>query len=115
MKLQISDQREFEHYSALSQREPELFWGELAKNFTWKKSWDKVLEWNFNEPSVQWFINAKLNITENCLDRHLKTLADKTAILWEPNDPNKPSVKITYAELYRKVCKAANRPWSKKR
>jgi acetyl-CoA synthetase len=108
MKLQISDQREFEHYSALSQREPELFWGELAKNFTWKKSWDKVLEWNFNEPSVQWFINAKLNITENCLDRHLKTLADKTAILWEPNDPNKPSVKITYAELYRKVCKAAN-------
>lgn len=108
MNLQITNQKEFEHYTELSQREPELFWSEMAKNFVWKKKWDKVLEWNFSEPSVNWFINGKLNITENCLDRHLIDNPDKTAIVWEPNDPNKASIRITYAELFRKVCKAAN-------
>lgn len=108
MKLQIKSSAEFQHYTELSRREPELFWEEMAKNFVWKKRWDKVLEWNFNDPSVNWFINGKLNITENCLDRHLKEHADKTAIIWEPNDPNKPGLKITYAELFRRVCTAAN-------
>jgi acetyl-CoA synthetase len=108
MKLQITNQREFEHYTELSHREPELFWAEMANNFEWRKKWDKVLDWNFKDPSIKWFVNGKLNITENCLDRHLKTIADKTAILFEPNDPNKAAIKITYAELFRKVCKIAN-------
>ncbi|MEM9687092.1 MAG: acetyl-coenzyme A synthetase N-terminal domain-containing protein, partial [Bacteroidota bacterium] len=65
---------------------PELFWSEIAEAyFLWRKTWDSVLEYNFEEARVQWFLNAKLNITENCIDRHLKDRADKTAILWEPN------------------------------
>ena len=108
MKLQITNQAEFDHYTALSQRDPENFWNSMAQNFEWKKKWEKVLSWNFDEPSVQWFVNGKLNITENCLDRHLQINSEKTAIIWEPNDPNKPTIKISYAELFRKVCKVAN-------
>ncbi len=64
---------------------PEKFWAEIAETFYWRKTWDKVLEWNFDEPKIEWFINGKLNITENCLDRHLFTHGDKPAIIWEAN------------------------------
>lgn len=88
---------------------PELFWSEIAEaHFLWRKKWDSVLEYNFEEARVQWFLNAKLNITENCIDRHLKDRADKTAILWEPNDPGEPAKHITYATLHDKVCRFAN-------
>ncbi|MFM7021763.1 MAG: acetate--CoA ligase [Flavobacteriales bacterium] len=87
---------------------PEAFWAEQAESFVWKKKWDKVLDWNFKEPKVEWFVNGKLNITENCLDRHLATRANQTAILWEPNEPSEPTVKITYKELHEKVCQFAN-------
>jgi len=87
---------------------PEAFWAEKAENFSWKKKWDKVLEWNFTEPKIKWFINGKLNITENCLDRHLKEKGDQTAILWEANDPKEPSRKISYKELHQEVCRFAN-------
>jgi len=92
-----------------SVRHPEHFWEEVAEeHFLWRKRWDKVLEWDFNTPIVKWYDGAQLNITENCLDRHLTTRGNKTAILFEPNDPNEPAQHITYTELHERVCKFAN-------
>jgi acyl-coenzyme A synthetase/AMP-(fatty) acid ligase len=87
--------------------DPQGFWGEVAENFVWKKKWDKVLEWNFKEPQVEWFKGGKLNITENCIDRHLSTLGDKPAIIWEPNDPNERVRVVTYNRLHKRVCQVA--------
>lgn len=92
-----------------SVRNPENFWEEIAEeHFLWRKKWDKVLEWDFSKPEVQWYKGAKLNITENCIDRHLSTRADKTAILFEPNDPKEKAQHISYRELHERVCKFAN-------
>jgi acetyl-CoA synthetase len=92
-----------------SVRHPEHFWEEIAEeHFLWRKRWDKVLEWDFNTPIIKWFQGAQLNITENCLDRHLTTRGDKTALLFEPNDPKEAAQHITYKELHRRVCKMAN-------
>lgn len=82
---------------------PEQFWGNIGQHFQWKKPWESVLEWNFKEPSVKWFNGAQLNITENCIDRHLKDKANQPAIIWEPNDPNDHHRMLTYAQLYLKV------------
>jgi len=87
---------------------PELFWSEKAESFLWRKKWDKALEWNFSEPNVKWFIGGKLNITENCLDRHLRERGNQTAIIWEPNNPNEAGRKISYKELHEEVCRFAN-------
>ncbi|MFY9310493.1 MAG: acetate--CoA ligase [Bacteroidia bacterium] len=88
---------------------PEKFWSEQAEEFVWKKKWDKVLDWNFDEPDVKWFQGGKLNITENCLDRHLKSgKGEQVAILWEPNHPEAEVRKITYKELHLEVCRFAN-------
>jgi len=92
-----------------SVREPELFWEEIAEeHFLWRKRWDNVLSWDFKNPEVKWFEGAQLNITENCIDRHLVTKGDKTAILFEPNDPNEKAQHISYHELYKKVNQFAN-------
>ncbi|MBD0849898.1 acetate--CoA ligase [Maribacter arenosus] len=92
-----------------SVRNPESFWEEIAEeHFLWRKKWDRVLEWDFTKPEVKWFQGAKLNITENCIDRHLATRRNKTAILFEPNDPKERAEHITYGQLYEKVCKMAN-------
>ena len=89
--------------------DPEGFWEEIAEeHFVWRKRWDKVLDWDFKKPSVKWFAGAQLNITENCIDRHLSTRGDKTAILFEPNDPNEEAQHITFNTLYSKVNKMAN-------
>ncbi len=89
--------------------DPETFWEEIAEeHFVWRKRWDNVLSWDFKKPEVKWFENAKLNITENCLDRHLATRKDKTAIIFEPNDPEEASEHITYGQLHERVCKMAN-------
>ena len=89
--------------------DPEGFWEEIAEeHFVWRKRWDKVLDWDFKKPSVKWFEGAQLNVTENCIDRHLSTRGDKTAILFEPNDPNEEAQHITYNTLYSKVNKMAN-------
>ena len=87
---------------------PEAYWEEIAETFTWKKKWDSVLHSDFDSPSVKWFEGGQLNITENCLDRHLDKRGDKVAILWEPNDPNEEAIEITYYQLHEKVCQAAN-------
>jgi acetyl-CoA synthetase len=86
---------------------PDKFWGDIASHFYWHKRWDKVCEWNFKQPKISWFKGAKLNITENCLDRHLAKDADKTAIIWEPNSPNDKVRTYTYKELHKQVCLAA--------
>lgn len=83
---------------------PEAFWGEVAEHFTWKKKWDSVLEWNFTEPNVKWFSGAKLNITENCLDRHIKEYGNSPALIWEPNDPTEKNRLLTYSKLLERVC-----------
>lgn len=106
MRIKTFD--EYKTAYAKSVSDPEGFWADVAENFQWKKKWDKVLNWNFTEPKVEWFINGKLNITENCLDRHLATRGDQIAFHWEPNDPKEASRKITYRELHAEVCRFAN-------
>ncbi|MFZ9503426.1 MAG: acetate--CoA ligase [Cyclobacteriaceae bacterium] len=88
--------------------DPEKFWTEVARTFQWHRDWDKVLEWDFKKPEVKWFQGGKLNITENCIDRHLPHRAQQTAILWEPNDPKDAPKHITYQELHDQVCRVAN-------
>lgn len=88
--------------------DPEAFWAAEAETFTWQKKWDKTLDWDFKKPNINWFVGGKMNITENCLDRHLATKGDQVAILWEPNDPNQAAQKITYKALHAAVCKTAN-------
>ncbi|MFZ4613077.1 MAG: acetate--CoA ligase [Bacteroidia bacterium] len=88
--------------------EPEKFWEEIADSFTWRKKWDKTLEWNFKTAQTNWFLNGKLNITENCLDRNLKENGDKIAFYFEENEDT-PSLKsITYNELFEQVCQLSN-------
>ncbi|MDG1327876.1 MAG: acetate--CoA ligase [Flavobacteriaceae bacterium] len=90
-------------------REPELFWEEIAEeHFNWYKKWDKVLSWDFKKPEVTWFDGAKLNITENCIDRHLRTRGNKTAIIFEPNNPDEDALHITYKQLHERVNRLAN-------
>lgn len=90
-------------------RNPEAFWEEIAEeHFVWRKRWDNVLSWDFKKPEIKWFEGAKLNITENCLDRHLPTRGDKTAIIFEPNDPKEEALNITYRQLHERVCRMAN-------
>jgi acetyl-CoA synthetase len=86
---------------------PNTFWASIADNFLWRKKWDKVLDWNFTEPKIEWFAGGKLNITENCIDRHLEKLGDKPAIIWEPNNPEERVRTVTYARLHKRVCQVA--------
>ena len=87
--------------------DPEGFWGAVAENFLWRKKWDKVLNWNFKEPKIEWFAGGKLNITENCIDRHLATMGDLPAIIWEPNNPEERVRIVTYNRLHKRVCQFA--------
>lgn len=103
--------RSLEEYQAAwnkSVEDPEGFWAKIASSFFWRKRWDRVLEWNFKGPDVKWFQGGKLNITENCLDRHLGSLGSKPAIIWEPNDPEEHHRIITYRDLHHKVVQFAH-------
>lgn len=104
----IKTQEEYNNAYRKSIQDPEGFWADIASSFFWRKRWDKVLEWNFTEPSIKWFDGAKLNITENCIDRHLGSLGNKPAIIWEPNDPEEHHRILTYRELHNKVVQFAN-------
>ncbi len=102
--------KSFDEYKSAYQKsveDPEGFWGEIADNFYWRKKWDKVLEWNFKEPAIEWFKGGKLNITENCIDRHLEKMASQPAIIWEPNNPEERTRVVTYERLYKRVCQFA--------
>ncbi|HYH16316.1 MAG TPA: acetate--CoA ligase [Flavisolibacter sp.] len=87
--------------------QPETYWGEVASHFLWRKQWDRTLDWNFKEPNVKWFAGGKLNITENCIDRHLEALGDKPAFIWEPNNPEDRVRIVTYNRLHKRVCQVA--------
>lgn len=101
----------FEAYQKAYQQsveQPEQFWADIAQYFSWHKPWDKVLEWDFKTADSKWFIGGKLNITENCLDRHLEKNGSRPALVWEANDPQEKNVSLTYRELYERVCCLAN-------
>ena len=106
--LQIKSFEEYKEKYAKSIEDPAGFWGEIAEEFVWQKKWDTVVEWNFDEPKIEWFKGAKLNITENALDRHLEKRGNKLALIWEPNDPKERFVRYTYRELHDHVCQFAN-------
>jgi acetyl-CoA synthetase len=106
LRIKSFDQYQSDYQKSISK--PNEFWEDIANTFTWRKKWDSVLDWNFNEPHVKWFDGGRLNITENMLDRHLAKNGDKVAFHWEPNDPTAPNKSITYNELYTQVCKMSN-------
>ena len=106
--LKINSLKEYKAVYKESIQDPEKFWSQQAKTFKWHKKWEKTLVWDFKKPSVKWFAGGKLNITENCLDRHLKKRGNQTALIWEPNDPSQTFKTYTYRELYEAVCQCAN-------
>jgi len=108
MSKNINSLQQYKIEYAKSIKNPEAFWEEKAANFTWHKKWDSVLEWDFTKPEIKWFEGGKLNITENCLDRHLKTKGEQTAIKWIANNPNEQSRCLSYNELHTEICKFAN-------
>jgi len=108
MEFKIDTFEQYQSIYAHSIAAPEAFWASVAENFLWKRKWDKVLEWNFHEPQIKWFEGAQLNITENCLDRHLPAKANQPAIIWEPNNPKEAHRVLTYQELYEQVCAFAH-------
>ena len=105
--FQIKTEEEYHAAYKKSIEDPEGFWAEVASHFQWRKKWDKVLDWNFAEPNVEWFKGGKLNITDNCIDRHLATMGDKPAIIWEPNNPEERTRVVTYNRLHKRVCQFA--------
>ena len=104
----IKSLSEFKQATAQAKENPDGFWSEVASEFHWKSPWKQTLDYDFSKPEVKWFVGGKLNITENCLDRHLATQPNKTAILFEPNDPTEAAQHITYKELHKRVCQTAN-------
>lgn len=108
MDLQIKSFEEYQRVYQESVEKPEEFWAGIAEHFYWRRKWNRVLDWNFKEPKIKWFDGARLNITENCLDRHIYKLGDKPAIIWEPNDPNEAFRVLTYKQLLEKVEQFSN-------
>ncbi len=104
---QIKTAEEYKEAYKKSVENPDAFWNDIAETFQWHKKWDRTLEWNFIEPDIKWFVNGKLNITENCIDRHLKELGEKPAIIWEPNNPEERVRIVTYNRLHKRVCQFA--------
>ena len=106
--MKITSLKEYQAQVKKSKDYPEKFWSEKANSFRWYKKWDKVLEWNFKTPEIKWFAGGKLNITENCLDRHLLKRSNQIAIKWVPNNPNESAINLTYLQLHEKVCQFSN-------
>ena len=107
-QIQLRTFSDYEKAYAASINEPVKFWEKIAAAYSWQEPWHKTLEWEFETPEVKWFQGGRLNITENCLDRHLKTQGEDIALLWEPNDPKEREVRLTYRELHSEVCRFAN-------
>ena len=106
--LAYRDKKSLELARKKFNKNPEKFWSEIANHFLWKKKWLNTLKFDFKEPEVKWFEGGKLNITENCLDRYVQTNPDKIAVIFEPNNPLEKSTKLSYKQLFEKVCLAAN-------
>jgi acetyl-CoA synthetase len=105
-RITTLEQYHSEYKKSIAQ--PEQFWSDIADSFHWRKKWDKVLEWDFRKPDIRWFLNAKFNITENCLDRHLSKDGNKIAYTWESNNTEEASISLTYRQLFEDVCRFAN-------
>ncbi len=108
MMKKIGSPEEYKSTYQFSIEKPEVFWASIADEFIWQKKWDTVLEWDFNTANTKWFLNGKLNITENCLDKYVELHPDKIAIIWEPNAIDEKEIKLTYKQLLQQVCKCAN-------
>jgi acetyl-CoA synthetase len=108
MSVRIKTLRDYTNDYYNSIMSPDKFWSEIAENFDWRKKWEDVLDWDFETPKISWFKNAELNLTENIFEKLLPTHADKTAIIWEPNDPKSDAISMTYGELFKATCKFAN-------
>ncbi len=106
--MRITSLADYQKTYELSVREPEKFWAGIANQFDWIKPFTKVLDWNFDDYSVKWFEDGQMNITANALDRHLKTIPDQAAIIYEPNEPGDEAITLTYRELHARVCKFSN-------
>jgi acetyl-CoA synthetase len=106
--MRITSLADYQKTYELSVKEPEKFWAGIANEFEWSKPFTKVLDWSFDDYSVKWFEDGQLNITTNCLDRHLMTIPDQAAIIYEPNEPGDAAVTLTYRELHKRVCQVAN-------
>lgn len=106
--LKITSLKQYKEVYQKSIEDPASFWESIADSFLWQKKWDTVLKYDWSKPETEWFLGGKLNITENCLDRHLETRGDQTAIIWEPDNPNDEAIHVTYKELHSKVCRFAN-------
>src|SRR5690606_36629459 len=106
--LQLNSFDEYQTIYKASVENPEKFWEAIADKFLWKKKWDKTLQWDFSKPEIRWFQGGLMNITENCLHRHLEKNGNKTAILWEPKNPVEKALHISYKELHEKVCRFSN-------
>jgi acetyl-CoA synthetase len=91
---QIKTLQQYHEAYKQSEENPEAFWASVAEHFIWHKKWDKVLDWNFTEPKVEWFKGGLLNITENCIDRHLATRGEEPALIWEPNNPEERTTNV---------------------
>ncbi|RYY89290.1 MAG: acetate--CoA ligase [Chitinophagaceae bacterium] len=104
---QITSLEQYRRDYQQSVDDPEGFWSTIAEHFTWRRKWDRVLNWNFQEPRVEWFAGGKLNITENCIDRHLKDKGEEAAFIWEPNNPEERVRVVTYNRLHKRVCQFA--------
>ncbi len=105
--FQLTSFEQYQQAYSESVADPEKFWGVVAQHFVWRRKWEKVLEWNFKEPNVEWFKGGRLNVTESCIDRHLETMGDKPAIIWEPNNPEEKTRIVTYNRLHKRVCQFA--------
>ena len=108
VSMKIKSTEQYNSEKVQFDNDPERFWEKKAESFMWKKKWDEVLNWDFHSAKINWFNGGKLNITENCLDRHLKKRGDQLAIKWIANDPNEKSISLTYKELHEQVCKFSN-------
>jgi acetyl-CoA synthetase len=108
VRFQIDSISSYHEQYQLAKEQPEQFWNEIAQHYSWRKPWHQTLQWEFETPDVKWFVNGKLNITENCLDRHIDQRGDQTCILWEPNNPSEQAKKFNYREVLAEVCRMAN-------
>jgi acetyl-CoA synthetase len=106
--FRINSLQEYKEAYQKSVEQPEQFWNDIAENFNWRSKWNKVVDWSFTDYNVKWFEGATLNITENCIDRHLPAKAKDVAFIWESNFDDRPNRSITYQQLHDEVCRVAN-------
>lgn len=102
---QLNTAESYHAAQALALENPEAFWADIAGHYTWKQKWNRVVSGSMEEVNMRWFDGGIMNITENCLDRHLESRGEQLALIWEPNDPRDACVRYTFTELHQAVCR----------